>query len=161
MKETLSANNRTVKKGDTGTNWDDIITTSDYLALTKIKDLLEQGKIEEAKIGFFRLFEWATLKEKREASDLMEDLMETILLGQLDPNRKTRHWLTKIDGLRDDMSYLKSITPIITDELLKKRWKKSFIRATEAAVLLTSAKTKNIELTWFDVFDDKYSLDKE
>ena len=73
-------------------------------------------------------------------------------------NKRTNSWRKSIDNSREGISKEQKKRPSLNDEFLKKKWDKTFDKAKKEAETEMEQKSKITELTWKEVFINKYTL---
>lgn len=139
-------------------DWDNLLETSDYLALLEIQKAFLNGNHKEVRKGLEGLVELFHQTEKVDVQELLQELMELIISAKINTElfRKIE-WAASIRDIRKNIAYRKNVHYFdINNEFLQSIWKETF----DFSKSITESKLKkNIELenlSWGEVFDTDY-----
>ncbi len=139
-------------------DWNDLLATSDYLTIRKIKRHLDNGEIELVKQGIDALYEDVKRSEIVDLVLILEKLMENIILWKKSVKYRTGEIAVKIENLREDIDYSIKLIPILNDDLIKEKWNEAFYSIKKYGNIIVK-KSKINKLTWDEVFVDLYETD--
>jgi len=145
----------------TDLQWEEVITTSYYLATVEIKKKMEAGKNEEAYHGLNQLIAYQKKSEQREVLWKLRDLMTHVLLGISVPQKRTRKWNLELFQMRNEFEDNREDVDFLDDNYIKSIWNRAFQIAKENVEILAN-KTLEINLiTWKEIFEKEYSYQRK
>jgi len=136
--------------------WEDLILTSHYLANVEIKNQLEKGNYEQAKIGLEMLTEAQKDWHQTKLLWQLRDLMFHVLSGILVPQKRTAKWDARLFRLRCDFEDKQEFLDILNADYVRNIWDEAYGYAKENAELLVRGKKEIPLLTWQEVFEKEY-----
>ncbi len=143
-------------------NWEDLVTTSEYLALQEVKKALDEAEFDEVERGLEELLESMGKKEKRALQSQLIRLMAHIIKWKIQPQRCSRSWSATILDARNQIEYLQEDNPALSRQQIESMWDKALQKAQKQAEVETGKKADNIKtLSWKEVFDKEYILPAE
>jgi hypothetical protein len=141
-------------------NWQTLSTASPYRTAVAIKQEIEEGRIEEAANGLKELIEALSRSEKRALKSQLVRLMLHIIKWQAQPERRSLSWIASIEDARDEIADIREETPSLNEKVLQELWTRAFIIAKRDAEAEMGRRTEIETLTWAEVFETAYSLDR-
>jgi hypothetical protein len=138
-------------------NWRELAISSHYQTAVAIKNELEQGHIEESTIGIEELIDALSRSEKRVLRSQLTRLMTHIIKWQIQPERRSRSWLTTIENARIEIEEILEEEPHLKPQL-PQLWDKCFNAANRLAQKETGIKSTLSQLTQAEVFQMEYFL---
>jgi hypothetical protein len=141
-------------------NWQTLSTASPYRTAVAIKQEIEEGRIAEATIGLEELIEALSRSEKRALKSQLVRLMLHIIKWQTQPERRSLGWIASIEDARDEIVDIREETPSLNEQVVQELWTRAFIIAKRDAEAQMGRRTKIETLTWTEVFETVYSLDR-
>jgi hypothetical protein len=141
-------------------NWQTLSTASPYRTAVAIKQEIEEGHIEEATIGLDELIAALSRSEKRALKSQLVRLMLHLIKWQAQPDRRSLTWIARIENARDEIADILEETPSLNEKVLQDLWTRAFVIAKRAAEAEMGGPTQIETLTWAEVFDDAYALDR-
>ncbi len=141
-------------------NWETLSTASPYRTAVAIKQEIEEGRIAEATIGLQELIEALSRSEKRALKSQLVRLMLHIIKWRTQPERRSLSWIASIEDARDEIADIREETPSLNEKVLQDLWARAFIIAKRDAEAEMGKRTQIETLTWAEVFDTTYSLDR-
>jgi hypothetical protein len=141
-------------------NWQTLSTASPYRTAVAIKQEIEEGRIAEATIGLEELIEALSRSEKRALKSQLVRLMLHIIKWQTQPERRSLGWIASIEDARDEIVDIREETPSLNEKVVQELWTRAFIIAKRDAEAQMGRRTKIETLTWTEVFETVYSLDR-
>jgi hypothetical protein len=141
-------------------NWQTLSTASPYRTAVAIKQEIEEGRIAEATIGLEELIEALSRSERRALKSQLVRLMLHIIKWQTQPERRSLGWIASIEDARDEIVDIREETPSLNEQVVQELWTRAFIIAKRDAEAQMGRRTKIETLTWTEVFETVYSLDR-
>jgi len=143
-------------------NWEDLVTTSEYIALQEVKKALDEAEYDEVEKGLEELLESMGKKEKRALQSQLIRLMAHIIKWKIQPQMHSRSWSATILDARNQIEYLQEDNPSLNRNQIEAFWDKAFRKALKQAEVETGKKTDSIKnLSWAAVFEEEYILPVE
>jgi hypothetical protein len=139
-------------------NWEEIASTSELLAAEEIKRSFDEGDLVDVEQGLTQLIETMARSERRALQSQLTRLMMHIIKWQTQPDKRSRSWLITINNARREIKSLQKFTPSLNAKFVESIWEESLGDAYQEAELETGLSIERGELTWDDVFIEKYSL---
>ena len=97
-------------------------------------------------------------KDRNAILSYLKNLMMHIIKWKSQENKQSNSWKKSIDFSKKKIIDLQNNNPSLNDEFLKKNWDKTFDKATKKAENEMEPKSKITELTWKEIFINKYTL---
>ena len=148
----------------TATNWEELATTSHLDTVTKIKWLLDEQEYDEAREGLETLKETMSRAERKALASQLRRLMLHILKWQYQSEKRTMSWVRTILDARSEIIELQEYMPSLNHEYIEKIWEDCLQKAVEGAKAEMNLSRKDLfepaPLTWQEVFEDEYLLQK-
>ena len=141
-------------------NWQTLSTASPYRTAVAIKQEIEEGRIAEATVGLEELIEALSRSERRALKSQLVRLMLHIIKWQAQPERRSLDWVAGIENTRDEIADIREETPSLNETVLQDLWTRAFIIAKRDAEAEMGKHTTIETLTWTEVFETVYSLDR-
>jgi len=138
-------------------NWKELAIESHYQTAVTIKQELLKGDVEEAKIGIEELIEALGRSEKRALRSQLTRLMTHIVKWKIQPQQRSRSWLSSISNARIEIDDLLEDEPSLKPTLYE-IWDKCFKAAKQLAKDETGIEPTIDELSWEEVFEKEYFL---
>lgn len=140
-------------------DWQNIIFTSEYLAVMEIKKAFEDNELNEVEVGLEELENNMARKERRALFSQLVRLMMHIIKWEIQPGKRSGSWALTILHARQEIEGIREDMPSLTREHIENIWNKSLNAAKQQAEAETGIKTDAVEkLTWQDVFEKEYEL---
>ena len=148
----------------TATNWEELATTSHLDTVTKIKWLLDEQEYDEAREGLETLEESMSVAQKRSIESQLIRLMLHVLKWKYQSERASTSWVRTIANARLEIERWQDEKPSFNQEFINKSWEKCFRYALREAKAEMNLSRKDpfepAPLTWQEVFEDEYLLQK-
>ena len=139
-------------------NWEEIASHSELLAAQEIKQSLDEGNLTDVEEGLSQLIETMARSEKRALQSQLTRLMMHVIKWHIQPQKRTKSWLITIKNARYQIAGLREYTPSLNEKFIQSIWEKALAEAVDEAETETDISASDLELTWEDVFDKKYTL---
>jgi hypothetical protein len=141
-------------------NWQELSTTSHYKTAVAIKDQIALNNLTEASIGIEELIQALSRSEKRALKSQLIRLMLHIIKWRSQPERRSFSWIASIKDARDEIADIQEESPSLNDSTIEGLWDKAFIIANRDAQAEMHVKSSVKSLSWHDVFEQEYDLEK-
>lgn len=138
-------------------NWQRLATQSHYQTAVAIQKKLLEQDIAEATLGIEELIEALSRSDKRALRSQLTRLMLHIIKWRLQPDYRSRSWLSSISNARVEIAALLEDEPGLR-RVIPELWEKCFRAAQKLAYAETGIQPKIAELTENEVFDKEYTL---
>ncbi|WP_295433391.1 DUF29 domain-containing protein [uncultured Thiodictyon sp.] len=142
-------------------NWPTLSTDSPYKTAVAIQQELQQGRVAEAASGLAELIDALSKSEKRALKSQLVRLMLHILKWHGQPERRSLSWIASIEDARDEIGDIRDETPSLNEQVIKDLWAKAFVIAKRNAEAEMGKRSSAERLTWQEVFDTVYVLDRD
>ena len=143
-------------------NWEDIATTSEHHAVVEIKKSFQEGNFHDVEEGLDILLDVMARAEKRAIRSQLIRLMAHIIKWRIQPEKRARSWAATILNARNEIEAEQEYSPSLNRQHVEEIWEKSLKQAKKEAETETGISTKDIlELSWDEVFEEKYMLEIE
>ena len=97
-------------------------------------------------------------KDRNAILSYLENLMMHIIKWKSQEKKRSNSWKNSINFSKKEIDNLQNKKPSLNDEFLKKNWDKTFDKVKKKAEDEMKQKSKITELTWKEVFINKYTL---
>ena len=141
-------------------DWPRIVFNSHYEALVAIEEAMRNEDYDEARMGLEELTNAVSQIDRRSLRSHLTRLMMHILKWKVQPERRGKSWRLTIKHARREISRIQEYTPSITDETIEQMWDQCFRDAREDAAEEMELEIRTDSLSWQEVFDDEYVLEK-
>ncbi len=143
------------------TDWEDLITVSDFLVMLEIKKYLDAGNYAEAKKGMDILVDFEIKTEQYDLLAMLEQLMYEVLEAKIFPQKRTVKWWIRVRDWRDKIEIHRSDNPYLEDDFVQSIWDEAYQRAVEYVegglrFFKRTAVIPNLE--WEEVFTKEYKF---
>lgn len=139
-------------------NWQELSATSHYKTALAISHELELGHSSEADKGIKELINALSRSEKRALKSQLIRLMKHIIKWKTQPDYRSRSWIATIQNARVEIKDIQEETPSLNDNVIKQVWEDCLSLAIVEAEDEMRQETKIEELSWQDVFEQRYLL---
>jgi hypothetical protein len=141
-------------------NWHDLATTSHYQTAVAIKHALSAGDVKHARIGIEELIEALARSDSRSLESYLIRLMQHIIKWRVQPERRSPSWVAIIRAARRQIARLQRETPSLNRRVLEAIWDEALLDALDEAEGELNRRIPPITLTWDEVFETEYSVEK-
>ena len=144
-------------------DWEGLALTSHYQTAVAIRDALQEGKMADATQGLEELIEALSRSDERALRSYLVRLIQHIIKWRLQPERRTPSWVATIRNARNEIAELRQENPRFTRRFIEERMWARCLRAghNEAAIDLNRERIADIPLSWDDLFETTYTLERE
>jgi len=139
-------------------NWGELTAHSELLAAQEIKQSFDEGSLTDVEEGLNQLIETMARSEKRALQSQLIRLMMHVIKWHIQSEKRSRSWLLTIRNTRFEIRKLQQFTPSLNTAYIESIWDESLTEARGEAEIETGSSTTEIDLTWEDIFDTKYTL---
>ena len=143
------------------TDWEDLITTSDFLTMLEIKKYLDAGDYAEAKKGMDILVDFEIKMERLEILEMLKELMYVVLEGKIVPQKRTVKWWIRVRDWREKIAIQCEDNPYLDEEFVRSIWQKAYEWAKELIETWLKFEKRNLSiplLEWDEVFTKEYKF---
>ena len=141
-------------------NWHDLATTSHYQTAVAIKHALSAGDVEHARIGIEELIEALARSDRRALESYLIRLMQHIIKWRVQPERRSPSWAATIRTARRQIARLQRDTPSLNRRVIEAMWDEALLDALDEAEGELNRRIPPVTLTWDEVFETAYSVEK-
>ena len=142
-------------------NWHDLATTSHYQTAVAIKHTLSAGDVEHARIGIEELVEALARADRRALESYLIRLMQHIIKWRVQPERRSPSWAASIRTARRQIARLQRETSSLNRWVIEAMWDEALLDALDEAEGELNRRIAPMTLTWDEVFETTYSVEKD
>jgi Domain of unknown function DUF29 len=142
-------------------NWHDLATTSHYQTAVAIKHALSAGDTEHARIGIEELIEALARADRRALESYLIRLMQHIIKWRVQPERRSPRWAAIIRMARRQIARLQRDTPSLNRRVIETMWDEALLDALDETEGELNHRIPPMTLTWDEVFETEYSVEKD
>jgi hypothetical protein len=142
------------------TDWRELSATSHYRTAVAVEGALKRGDTVEATLGIQELIDALARAERRALRSQLKRLMAHVIKWKSQPKKRSRSWIATINDARMEMADIQEETPSLNKEVIQGIWDRCFDAAKEQAEAEMDEPTKVSKLTWVDVFEKEYDLQR-
>jgi hypothetical protein len=142
-------------------NWHDLATTSHYQTAVAIKHALSAGDIEHARIGIDELIEALARADRRALESYLIRLMQHIIKWRVQPERRSSSWAATIRTAHRQIARLQRDTSSLSRRVVEAMWDETLLDALDKAEGELNRRIPPMTLTWDEVFETEYSVEKD
>lgn len=150
-----------MKEPDRLKDWQDLATTSHYLTVLEIENVLAEEDLDATRAGLDALKQALSRVEKRALTAQLVRLMAHILKWKTQPHKRSRSWIVSIYDARNEIADSQEEVPSLNQTFIETIWPTADRRARQQAENETGAVPVAEELTWEEVFEAEYYLPEE
>ena len=116
----------------------------------------------EAEQGISELIDAMSRADRRAVKSQLVRLMKHIIKWKKQPQKRSISWIRTILNARMEIEDIQEETPSITGETIRGLWPRAFQLAIDEAMEEMEVDNLKVEeLTWEEVFNNHYFLEKE
>ena len=144
-------------------DWEGLALSSHYQTAVAIRDALQEGKMADATQGLEELIEALSRSDERALRSYLVRLIQHVIKWRLQPERRTPSWVATIRNARNEIAELRQENPRFTRRFIEERMWARCLRAghNEAAIDLNRERIAEMPLSWDDLFETTYTLERE
>ena len=146
---------RTMQTAD----WQELATTSPYHVALAVRDVLQEGNVENAMLGLEELIDALSRSDRRALESHLTRLMTHVIKWKIQPERRSRSWRNTIVNARTAITRLQRQVPSLTRSVMEEEWDELIEIARRDAEGETNRDIPSLSLTWQEVFEDEYRLE--
>ena len=143
-------------KKRTTEEWDFIMTDSEYNIARTLLETYRAGDSEQLGLALERFFESSKRNAELELLNTLQALMEAILLWKAEIQFRTQERREYIYQQQQEIEMLMEFNACLTNDSINNEWQEAFDWAKELAEVESNNIQDIEELTWEEVFSDKY-----
>jgi len=141
-------------------NWHDLATTSHYQTALAIKHALSAGDTEHARIGIEELIEALARADRRALESYLIRLMQYIIKWRVQPECRSPSWVATIRTALRQIVRLQRETSSLNGRVIEAKWDDALLEALDEAEGELNRRIPPVTLTWDEVFETEYSVEK-
>ena len=141
-------------------NWHVLATTSHYQTAVAVKHALSAGDIEHARLGIEELIEALARADRRALESYLIRLMQHIIKWRVQPERRSPSWVATIRAARRQIARLQRETSSLNRRVIEAMWDEALLDTLDKAEDELNRRIPPITLTWDEVFETEYSVEK-
>ena len=142
-------------------NWQELATSSHYQTAVAVEEALRRGDASEAAAGIQELIDALARSEKRALRSQLIRLMAHIMKWLTQPDKRSRSWQASISQARLEIAEIQEETPSLNRAVIETMWARCLQAAKEQAESEMDVETRVQTLTWEDVFDKQYRVERK
>jgi len=139
-------------------HWQELAQESHYHTAVAIRDVLQEGNVDDAATGLEELIDALSRSERRALESHLKRLMTHVIKWKVQPERRSRSWRSTILSTRQEIARLQRRTPSLNRRAIEEDWDELMELARLEAEGETNLDIPPLTLTWQEVFEDEYVL---
>jgi hypothetical protein len=140
--------------------WQELATISHYQTAVAVCEALKRGEKDNAMQGLEELIDALTRADRRALRSHLVRLMQHIIKWRHQPDKRSRSWLATIRNARNEIAALREETPSLTRRVIEEMWNNCLDAAINEAEGEMDLSLPPLTLSWEDVFETAYTLDR-
>ncbi len=144
------------------TDWEELVSISDFLVMIEVKKYLDAGDYAEAKKGMDVLVDFEIKSEQYDLLRMLKDLMYEILEANISVQKRTVKWWIRVRDLREKIEIQRENNTYLDDNFVRSIWEEAYEWAKELVEgrLRFEKKTATLVplLEWDEVFTKEYKF---
>jgi hypothetical protein len=142
-------------------DWEQLASSSHYQTAVAVDEALRRGDAGEAAAGIQELIDALARSEKRALRSQLTRLMLHIIKWRAQPESRSKSWRTSINQARREIAEIQEEAPSLNRAVIEDMWERCFDAAREQAEAEMDRESSVEALTWEDVFDTDYRVDRK
>jgi hypothetical protein len=138
--------------------WQELAQESHYHTAVAIRDVLQEGNVDDATTGLEELIDALSRSERRALESHLKRLMTHVIKWQVQPERRSRSWRSTILSARQEIARLQRRMPSLNRRVIEEDWDELVELARLEAEGETNLDISPLTLTRQEVFEDEYVL---
>jgi hypothetical protein len=139
-------------------HWQELAQESHYHTAVAIRDVLQEGNVDDAATGLEELIDALSRSERRALESHLKRLMTHVIKWKVQPERRSRSWRSTILSTRQEIARLQRRMPSLNRRVIEEDWDELMELARLEAEGETNLDISPLTLTWQEVFEDEYVL---
>ncbi len=139
-------------------HWQELAQESHYHTAVAIRDVLQEGNVDDAATGLEELIDALSRSERRALESHLKRLMTHVIKWKVQPERRSRSWRSTILSTRQEIARLQRRMPSLNRRVIEEDWDELMELARLEAEGETNLDIPPLTLTWQEVFEDEYVL---
>jgi len=140
-------------------HWQELAQESHYHTAVAIRDVLQEGNVDDATTGLEELIDALSRSERRALESHLKRLMMHVIKWKIQPGYRSRSWRSTILSARQEIARLQRRMPSLNRRVIEEDWDELVELARLAAEGETNLDIPLLTLTWQEVFEDEYTLE--
>jgi hypothetical protein len=138
-------------------DWEWLAAGSEYQAAVAVQELLEEGKLMEAREGLYELIESMGKSKRLAMKSQLVRLMSHVIKWKCQPERRGPSWSTTIRSARQEIADIQEEVPSLNRDFIESIWEQCFQRTRKDAEDEMDKDCELISLDWSEVFENEYT----
>ena len=139
-------------------HWQALAQESHYHTAVAIREVLQEGNMDDATAGLEELIDALSRSERRALESHLKRLMLHVMKWKVQPERRSRSWRNTILGARQEIARLQRRMPSLNRRVIEEDWDEFVELARLEAEGEMNLDIPPLTLTWQEVFEDEYAL---
>ena len=139
-------------------HWQELAQESHYHTAIAIRDVLQEGNVDDAATGLEQLIDALSRSERRALESHLKRLMTHVIKWKVQPERRSRSWRSTILSARQEIARLQRRMQSLNRRAIEEDWDELVELARLEAEGETNLDIPPLTLTWQEVFEDEYVL---
>jgi len=139
-------------------HWQELAQESHYHTAVAIRDVLQEGNMDDATTGLEELIDALSRSERRALESHLKRLMTHVIKWKVQPEYRSRSWRSTILSARQEIARLQRRMPSLNRRVIEADWDELVELARLEAEGETNLDISPLTLTWQEVFEDAYTL---
>ncbi len=142
-------------------DWPLLASTNQYDTAVAIRDTLREGDAQGALEGLEELINALSRSDERALKSYLQVLIQHIIKWRYQLERRSLSWVTTIETTRDEIAELREDNPRFTEAFIRgKIWSRALRAGHRKAEGEMGKRVPQAELSWEDVFETPYTLER-
>ena len=139
-------------------HWQELAQESHYHTAVAIRDVLQEGKVDDATAGLEELIDALSRSDRRALESHVKRLMMHVIKWEVQPEYRSRSWRNTILSARQEIARLQRRMPSLNRRVIEEDWDELVELARLEAEGETNLDISPFTLTWQEIFEDEYAL---
>jgi len=139
-------------------HWQELAQESHYHTAIAIRDVLQEGKVDDATAGLEELIDALSRSDRRALESHVKRLMMHVIKWKVQPEYRSRSWRNTILSVRQEIARLQRRMPSLNRRVIEEDWDELVELARLEAEGETNLDISPLPLSWQEVFEDEYVL---
>ena len=139
-------------------HWQELAQESHYHTAIAIRDVLQEGKVDDATAGLEELIDALSRSDRWALENHVKRLMMHVIKWKVQPGYRSRSWRNTILSARQEIARLQRRMPSLNRRVIEEDWDELVELARLEAEGETNLDIPPLTLSWQEVFEDEYAL---